>query len=107
MYWWRIFAFEAIIILMICIGLGYLKLPMFLRRKTLVKGFPWGYYPDRVPQSDPGFYAENTDFLHDVGTSFGGMEGFGDFGEFSGFGEMGEFGHNFSGAGGGGGSGVD
>ncbi|MBY0357348.1 MAG: hypothetical protein K2W82_05040 [Candidatus Obscuribacterales bacterium] len=55
-----------------------------------------------VPKSDPGFYSEdNENFLHDVGTEFAGMEGFGDFGEFSGFGEMGEFGANFNGSGGG------
>jgi hypothetical protein len=98
--WWNIFAFEVLSIIAIIGALGYLKLPKFLRRKQLAKGFPWGYYPDAVPKADPGFYAENnTDFLHDVGTEFAGMEGFGDFGEFSGFGEMGEFGAHF-GAGG-------
>ncbi len=94
--WWSIFTFEAIVIFGICVSLGYVKLPKFLRKKQLARGFPWGYYPDAVPKSDPGFYAENnTDFLHHLGTEFVGMEGFGDYGEFSGFGEMGEFGAHF------------
>lgn len=94
--WWRIFGVELAIIVLVIIALGYLKMPKFLRRKVISRGFPWGYYPDAVPKADPGFYAENnTDFLHDVGTEFAGMEGFGDFGEFTGFGEMGEFGAHF------------
>ena len=95
-HWWRFFGFELLIITFVVMALGYVKMPKFFRRKELAKGFPWGYYVDAVPKADPGFYAENnTDFLHDVGTEFGGMEGFGDFGEFSGFGEMGEFGAHF------------
>lgn len=79
---------------------GFVKLPRLLRRRTLVKGFPWGYYTDRVPKADPGYFNEyDRDFMHDVGTGFGGMEGFGEYGEFSGFGEMGEFGANFAGGG--------
>lgn len=94
--WWNIVTFEAIVIFLIIMSLGYVKAPKFWRRRKLARGFPWGYYPDRVPKADPGFYAENnTDFLHDVGTEFGGLEGFGDYGEFSGFGEMGEFGAHF------------
>lgn len=94
--WWNIFAVELIAIITIIMSLGYIKAPKWLRQKKLARGFPWGYYPDAVPKADPGFYAENnTDFLHDVGTEFVGMEGFGDFGEFSGFGEMGEFGAHF------------
>lgn len=78
------------------LAFGFVRLPAFLRRRRLAKGFPWGYYTDSVPKTDPGFYNPNsTDFLHDTGTSFGGMEGFGEFGEFSGFGEMGEFGAHF------------
>ncbi len=96
MQWWRLFFTEAIVIFVVLIGLGFVKLPKFLRRRKLARGFPWGYYADAVPKTDPGFSAHNTDFLHDVGTSFGGVEGFGDYGEFSGFGELGEFGQNFS-----------
>lgn len=94
--WWNISAFSAIMILIVIASLGYIKMPRILRRRKLARGFPWGYYPDAVPKADPGFYADNnTDFLHDVGTEFVGMEGFGDYGEFSGFGEMGEFGAHF------------
>jgi len=82
---------------------GFVKAPQFFRRKRLVKGFPWGYYTDQVPKSDPGYYSDNVrDFLHDTGTGFGGMEGFGEYGEFSGFGELGEFGSSFYGGGNGG-----
>jgi hypothetical protein len=94
--WWRIVAFEVTIILLIILALGYLKPPKWLRRKVMVRGFPWGYYRDALPKSDPGYLnPNNTDFLHDTGTQFGGIEGFGEFGEFTGFGEMGEFGNNF------------
>jgi len=92
--------------------LGYIKTPRFLLRRRLAKGFPWGYYQDQVPKKDPGYFDPNSeDFLHDLGTEFGGMEGFGDYGEFSGFGELGEYGSTFfadggsSGGGGGGGGG--
>jgi len=91
--WNNILITEFIIVTALIFGLGLAKLPRFLTHRKLRKGFPWGYYPDAVPKSDPGFYAEdNESFLYDVGTGFGGMEGFGDYGEFSGFGEMGEFG---------------
>ena len=33
--------------------------------------------------------------MHDTGTEFGGLDGFGDYGEFSGFGELGEYGEGF------------
>jgi hypothetical protein len=96
LHWWRIFGFELVVIATIMLALGYIKAPKFMRRKVIMRGFPWGYYPESVPKADPGFYAENnTDFLHDVGTEFAGLEGFGDFGEFTGFGEMGEFGAHF------------
>ena len=96
LHWWRIFFAELAIIGVLIVMLGYVKLPKFLRRKTIMRGFPWGYYRDAVPKSDPGYYSENNaDFLHDTGTSFGGLEGFGDYGEFTGFGEMGEFGAHF------------
>ena len=100
LHWWRIFGAEVTIIFLIVAMLGYIKPPKFLRKKVLVKGFPWGYYRDAIPKDRAMFSSEHsTDFLHDTGTEFGGMEGFGDYGEFTGFGEMGEFGHNF-GAGG-------
>ena len=96
--WNNILVTEFIAVALLIFGLGLAKLPRFLMRKRLQTGFPWGYYADRVPKADPGFYAEdNESFLYDVGTEFAGMEGFGDFGEFSGFGEMGEFGPNFGG----------
>lgn len=98
--WDNILLVEFIIVSSIILGLGLVKLPRIFMRKKLVAGFPWGFYPDRVPKADPGFYAEdNESFLYDVGTEFAGMEGFGDYGEFSGFGEMGEFGPNFGGGG--------
>ena len=87
---------ELVVVFVIITALGYVKLPKFMRRKVIARGFPWGYYRDAVPKADPGFHADNnTDFLHDTGTEFGGLEGFGDYGEFTGFGEMGEFGAHF------------
>jgi hypothetical protein len=103
LHWWRIFALELLSIVLVIGVLGYFKLPRFMQKKHILRGFPWGYYPDAVPRSDPGFYNENsTDFMHDVGTEFGGMEGFGDFGEFTGFGQLGEFGTGFGSGGDGG-----
>jgi len=100
LHWWRIFFAEVTIIFLIVAMLGYVKLPKFLRRKVLVRGFPWGYYRDAIPKDRAMFSSEQgTDFLHNTDTAFGGMEGFGEYGEFTGFGEMGEFGNNF-GAGG-------
>jgi hypothetical protein len=97
MQWFNILLTEFIVIAGIMLGLGFIKLPKFFRKRILQKGFPWGYYPDAVPKADPGFFSEHDhDFMHDVGTSFGGMEGFGEYGEFTGFGEMGEFGSDFS-----------
>ena len=94
--WNNILITEFLIVAGLIFGLGLMKLPRFMTQRKLQKGFPWGYYPDSVPKTDPGFYAEdNENFLHDVGTEFAGMEGFGDYGEFSGFGEMGEFGAGF------------
>lgn len=96
MQWGKILLTEGLFVLALMVGFGFLKLPAFLRRRRLAKGFPWGYYPDAVPKADPGYYnANDRDFLHDTGTGFGGMEGFGEYGEFSGFGEMGEFGAHF------------
>jgi hypothetical protein len=110
MYFWDICFYEAIFVGIVMLGLGFLKAPRFLMKRKLVKGFPWGYYADQVPQGDPNLFPGNSrDFLHDTGTSFGGPEGFGDFGEFSGFGQLGEFGSAFTGGdgGGGGGGGAD
>ncbi|MGD9684038.1 MAG: hypothetical protein AB7W16_22950 [Candidatus Obscuribacterales bacterium] len=91
---------ELAFVTVVLLGLGFVKLPKFLTRKQLSRHFPWGYYPDQVPRGDPGFSPEhNTDFLHDVGAEFGGLDNLGDFGEFSGFGELGEFGSSFWGGG--------
>ncbi len=81
----------------IMVGLGFIKAPRWMLHRKLAKGFPWGYYPDMVPKKDPGFAndGKDKDFLHDTGTEFGGLEGFGDYGEFSGFGELGEYGDSF------------
>jgi hypothetical protein len=77
-------------------SIGIIGVPRFLLRKKLVKGFPWGYYKDQVPQGDPALFPGNkNDFLHDTGTAFGGLEGFGEYGEFSGFGQLGEYGNGF------------
>ncbi|MFN8658693.1 MAG: hypothetical protein U0105_20325 [Candidatus Obscuribacterales bacterium] len=95
--WGNILVAEVVIIGTICYSLGFVKLPKFLRRKTLVPGSPWGYYPDQQPKPDSYFSDNDQDFLHDVATGYGGMDGFGEFGEFTGFGEMGEFGAHFAG----------
>ena len=105
-HWDRILLFEIFAITCVMLGLGFIKAPRFLMRRRLARGYPWGYYADQVPKKDPGYYDEHSeDFMHDVGTGFGGLEGFGEYGEFSGFGELGEFGNSFfaGDAGGGGG----
>lgn len=92
MNWVNILLAQTVFVFFALFGLGILKLPQFLRRKRLVKGFPWGYYNDKIPKNDPGFISDgNDDFLHNVSTSFDGMPGFGEYGQFTGFGEMGEF----------------
>jgi hypothetical protein len=92
----RILIAEVLFVFLVIMGLGFIKVPRWMLRKRLAKGFPWGYYQDQVPKTDPGYFDENDqDFLHDTGTGFGGLEGFGDYGEFSGFGELGEFGNSF------------
>jgi len=107
--WGNILLVEGLFTGGVLIAMGFIKMPRFLRRRRLARGFPWGYYTDMVPKSDPGYYTndKDRDFMHDIGTEFGGFEGFGDYGEFSGFGELGEFGNNFGGGGdvGGGGGG--
>ncbi len=103
---WKICVLEFLFVTTVMLGLGYVKQPRFLMKRRLVKGFPWGYYADQVPQGDPSMFPGNDkDFLHDTGTSFSGLEGFGDYGEFSGFGQLGELGGAFIGGDGGGGGG--
>lgn len=103
MQWGKILLTELIFVFIILMGLGFIKLPRFLMRRRLARGFPWGYYADQVPQSDPYMFRDrdNNDFLHDTGTEFGGLEGFGEYGEFTGFGELGEYGQTFFGGDGG------
>ena len=99
---------EIFFVVMTMVGLGFVAVPRFFMRRRLVKGFPWGYYTDQVPQGDPGLYpGDDKDFLHDTGTGFGGLEGFGEYGEFSGFGQLGEYGNGFFSGGDGGMSGVE
>ena len=109
MQFWNIAIFEFFFVLFVMIGLGFITVPRFLMRRRLMKGFPWGYYADQVPQGDPSLFPGNDkDFLHDTGTAFGGLEGFGEYGEFSGFGQLGEYGGGFfSGGSDGGGGGVE
>lgn len=96
--WGKILITELLFVTVVLMGLGLIRLPRFLMRRKLARGFPWGYYRDQVPQGDPyAFRDSDRDFLHDTGTEFGGMEGFGDYGEFTGFGELGEYGQSFFG----------
>lgn len=96
--WVNILLVEFGFVLLVGIGLGFIRAPRFLMRRRLARGFPWGYYADQVPQGEQGYFQRNDqDFLHDRSTEFAGIEGFGDFGEFSGFGELGEFGNGFAG----------
>jgi hypothetical protein len=88
---------ELLFAAFILVGLGFVKLPRFLRRKRLSPMFPWGYYPDQQPRPDRYYPDEDKDFLHDTGTEFGGIDTLGDYGEFSGFGELGEYGTTFFG----------
>jgi len=106
MQWGNILVFEVLFIAIVAMGLGFARMPRFLLRRKLQKGFPWGYYADQIPQSDPYMFndRDTDDFLHDTGLEFGGLDGAGDFGEFSGFGELGEYGQSFFGGDGGGGS---
>jgi len=103
MNFWNISFFEFGFVAVVMLSLGYVAMPRFLMRRRLVKGFPWGYYADQVPMGDPNqFPGNDKDFLHDTGTGFGGLDGFGDYGEFSGFGQLGEYGGAFFSGGGGG-----
>ncbi|HZT36157.1 MAG TPA: hypothetical protein VFA15_09570 [Nitrososphaera sp.] len=104
MNWTNILLTELAFAGVMLLGLGFVKLPRFLRRKKLSRFFPWGYYPDQMPRADRYYPDEDKDFLHDTGTEFGGLDSFGDYGEFSGFGELGEYGSTFFGGDGGGGS---
>jgi hypothetical protein len=106
MNWGKILFTEFLFIGGVGIALGLVRAPRFLMRRKLSSKSPWGYYADQVPQADAGYFKNNKeDFLHDTGTEFGGLEGFGEYGEFSGFGELGEYGGNFFGDGGGSGDG--
>jgi len=97
MQWGNILTAELLFTGFMMLVFGFMRLPRFFRKRQLAKGFPWGYYTDKVPKTDPGFYNPNDhDFLHDNATAFGGMEGFGEYGEFSGFGLMGEYGSGFA-----------
>ena len=99
---WNVAMFELFFVVFTMVVLGFIRKPRFLMKRRLIKGFPWGYYADQVPQGDPNMWqGSDQDFLHDTGTGFGGLDGFGDYGEFSGFGQLGEYGAGF-GAGGGG-----
>ena len=95
--WAAILWTEFIFVFLVMVAIGAIKAPHWMYRKKLARGFPWGYYPDKVPKRDPGFTGSDNDrdFLHNEGTEFGGLEGFGDYGEFSGFGELGEYGQSF------------
>jgi hypothetical protein len=101
MQWGNILLTELLFVTGAMFAFGFFKLPAILRQRRLARGFPWGYYPDKVPKPDPGYFSANDrDFLHDTSTEFGGMDGFGEFGQFTGFGEMGEFGAHFGDGGG-------
>ncbi len=108
MNFWNICLFEGIFVVVVMMGLGFITVPRFLMRRRLMRGFPWGYYADQVPQGDPSLFPGNDkDFLHDTGTEFGGLDSFGDYGEFSGFGQLGEYGGAFISAGDSGGGGGE
>lgn len=90
MDFWNIALLDSLFVTTISLGLGLVKLPKRLTRKRLIKGFPWGYYKQNVPNPDGDFYAEeNTNFLHNTGTKFEGVPGLGVLGEMQihGFGE--------------------
>jgi xanthine dehydrogenase molybdopterin-binding subunit B len=93
MKWVNLFLHEAIFVTIALFALGYIKLPKFFRQRKLARGCPWGYYPDKALKADPGFFSEDDkDFLHNQGTAFTGVKGFGDYGgNMTGFGEFGEF----------------
>ena len=79
---WNIALFETLFVAVTLVSLGLVKLPKRLSRKTLIKGSPWGYYEDQLPNFERDFYTnENTDFLHNTGTKFEGVPGLGILGE--------------------------
>lgn len=74
------YAFVAAMVLF----LRYVKMPATMRKRTLIKGFPWGYYEGSTPTPEGEFYAENNDsFLHNTGTRFEGLPGMGLLGEYN------------------------
>ncbi|MBP6746011.1 MAG: hypothetical protein WC028_15325 [Candidatus Obscuribacterales bacterium] len=82
MDFWNIALFETLSVTAIIFVLGLVKLPKRLRRKTLIKGSPWGYYEANMPNLERDFYTgENTNFLHNTGTKFEGVPGLGILGE--------------------------
>ncbi len=97
MSWGNILLAEAIFVLFVFYSLRYVKVPRFLMRRKLSQRFPWGYYADQIPTADRGYIQDdvNLDFMYDLGSQFGGPDGFGDYGEFTGFGELGEYGGSF------------
>lgn len=95
--WNNVLLTELIFAALILLSCGFVKLPRFMRRKQLSRAFPWGYYPDQQPRNDRYFPGNDQDFMHDLGTEFGGLDSFGDYGEFSGFGQLGEYGEGFFG----------
>ncbi len=103
MRWDNLLIAEIIFVLFVLYSLRYVKIPRFLMRRKLSGRFPWGYYTDKDTAFDRGYTQDGVDldFRYDLGTQFGGMEGFGDYGEFTGFGELGEYGNGFFGGEGG------
>jgi hypothetical protein len=90
MNFWNIALFESSFVLTLIFGLGFVKVPKFLRRKKLIRGYPWGHYEGCTPKEGGEFFAEdNTNFLHNTGTRFEGVPGLGILGEYAahGFGE--------------------
>ncbi len=81
MQWVRMILFEWGVIALIVFALRLIRMPAFLRRKKFVKGFPWGYYPDALPNSEAGYFMEDSEsFLFNTGTAFEGVPGAGDLG---------------------------
>ena len=100
--WPNVIFAETTFVTVVVFALGKFKLPWrWFRKRRLVTGFPWGYYPDKIPTDNYILIdQQGSNFLHNVGTEFGcGLVGFGEFGEFTGFGELGEFGDSFFGEG--------
>jgi hypothetical protein len=90
MNFWNLALFELAFVLLVIFSLGLIRIPAVLRRKRLIRGFPWGYYRNNLPHPDGQFFAEDsTDFLHNTGAKFEGVPGLGLTGQFQahGFGQ--------------------